>query len=102
MSMMFNRFSYVRWYTVWDAKTGDLLASGPADLCARRLGYANTQCFISAVTHWLHSDRKHTKYIFQRELIPRSKVDSLPPPLTRGKGKKKQPAGAPTLTGRKG
>ena len=25
------------WYTVWDAKSGDLLASGTAAMCARRL-----------------------------------------------------------------
>ena len=29
------------WYTVWDAKSGDLLASGTAAMCARRLGYAS-------------------------------------------------------------
>ena len=28
----------VMWYTVWDAKTGDLLASGTSEMCARRLG----------------------------------------------------------------
>jgi hypothetical protein len=28
----------VMWYTVWDAKTGDLVASGTAAMCARRLG----------------------------------------------------------------
>ena len=27
------------WYTVWDAKSGDLIASGTAAMCARRLGY---------------------------------------------------------------
>ena len=29
------------WYTVWDVRTGDLLASGTAAMCARRLGYAS-------------------------------------------------------------
>ena len=59
----------VPWYTVWDAKTGDLLASGTAAMCARRLGYASANSFAG---------RQHVKYIYQRELIPRSDVDSLP------------------------
>ena len=33
------------WYTVWDAKSGDLLASGTAAMCARRLGYASASHF---------------------------------------------------------
>ena len=49
------------WYTVWDAKSGDLLASGTAAMC-----------------HWFKDGRQHVKYICQRELIPRSEVDSLP------------------------
>ena len=56
----------VPWYTVWDAKTGDLLASGTS--------------FAASVCHWLKDGRQHVKYIYQRELIPRSEVDSLTPP----------------------
>ena len=66
------------WYTVWDAKTGDLLASGTAAMCARRLGYASANSFAASVCHWLKDGRQHVKYICQRELIPRSEVDSLP------------------------
>ena len=69
----------VPWYTVWDAKTGDLLASGTAAMCARRLGYASANSFAASVCHWLKDGRQHVKYIYQRELIPRSEVDSLPP-----------------------
>ena len=43
----------VPWYTVWDAKTGDLLASGTAAMCARRLGYASANSFAASVCHWL-------------------------------------------------
>ena len=68
----------VPWYTVWDAKTGDLLASGTAAMCARRLGYASANSFSASVCHWLKDGRQHVKYIYQRELIPRSEVDSLP------------------------
>lgn len=66
------------WYTVWDAKSGDLIASGTAAMCARRLGYASANSFAASVCHWLKDGRQHVKYICQRELIPRSEVDSLP------------------------
>lgn len=66
------------WYTVWDAKSGDLLASGTAAMCARRLGYASANSFAASVCHWLKDGRQHVKYICQREYIPRSEVDSLP------------------------
>lgn len=66
------------WYTVWDAKSGDLIASGTAAMCARRLGYASANSFAASVCHWLKDGRQHVKYIYQRELIPRSEVDSLP------------------------
>lgn len=70
---------YVMWYTVWDAKTGDLIASGTAAQCARRLGYSGSGSFASAVSHWLSDGRRHVKYTIRRERIPRSEVDSLPP-----------------------
>lgn len=80
---------HVMWYTVWDAKTGDLVASGTAAMCARRLGYSSSGSFASAVSHWLHDGSLHVKYTIRRERIPRSEVDSLP---QRRKRKKKQPA----------
>lgn len=89
----------VMWYTVWDAKTGDLVASGTAAMCARRLGYSSSGSFASAVSHWLRDGRQHVKYTIQREYIPRSEVDSLP---QRRKYKNKKPAGAPTPTSYKG
>ena len=56
----------------------DLLASGTAAMCARRLGYASANSFAASVCHWFKDGRQHVKYICQRELIPRSEVDSLP------------------------
>ena len=47
---------------------------------ARRLGYASANSFAASVCHWLKDGRQHVKYIYQRELIPRSEVDSLTPP----------------------
>ena len=68
---------HVMWYTVYDAKTGYLIASGTSKMCARRRAY---------------------KYIFEKECIRRDEVDSLPPVRTI----RKKPARAPTRTSSKG
>ena len=70
------------WYTVWDAKTGDLLASGTSEMCARRLGYKSANSFASAVSHGLSGSHRTYKYTFARGRIDRSEVDSLPPVRT--------------------
>lgn len=88
----------VMWYTVWDAKTGDLLASGTSELCARRLGYKNANSFASAVSHGLGGSRQAYKYTFARERIDRREVDSLPPVPY----KRKKPAGVGAPTSLKG
>lgn len=90
--------NYCNWYTVWDAKTGDLIASGTSEMCARRLGYKSANSFASAVSHGLSGSHRTYKYTFARERIDRSEVDSLPPVRTI----RKKPAGAPTPTGCKG
>ena len=36
---MADFYKHCNWYTVWDAKTGDLIASGTSAMVARRLGY---------------------------------------------------------------
>ena len=70
---------HVMWYTVWDAKTGDLIASGTSEMCARRLGYKSAISFASAVSHGLSGRHPARKYIFEKERIRRDEVDSLPP-----------------------
>lgn len=70
---------HVMWYTVYDAKTGDLIASGTSEMCARRLGYKSANSFAASVCHWLKDGRQHVKYIFHKERIRRDEVDSLPP-----------------------
>lgn len=69
----------VMWYTVYDAKTGDLLASGTSELCARRLGYKSANSFASACSHSRSGKHPAHKYIFEKEYIRRDEVDSLPP-----------------------
>ena len=78
-SRMYDTVHHVMWYTVYDAKTGDLIASGTSEMCARRLGYKSANSFASAVSHWLSGSHRTYKYTFARERIDRSEVDSLPP-----------------------
>lgn len=88
----------VMWYTVYDAKTGDLIASGTSEMCARRLGYKSANSFASACSHSRSGRHPARKYTFARERIERGEVDSLPPV----RYKRKKPAGAPTPTSCKG
>lgn len=44
---MADFYNYCNWYTVWDAKTGDLIASGTSAMVARRLGYKSTAAFTT-------------------------------------------------------
>lgn len=85
---MADFYNYCNWYTVWDAKTGDLIASGTSAMVARRLGYKSTAAFT---THYAHTQtrkpKKPYKYIMRRELVERREAE-LPPPRTRGKGRK--------------
>lgn len=85
----------VMWYTVWDANTGELLASGTSEMCARRLGYKDANSFASACSHGLSGNHPAYKYTFARERIERREVDSLPPVAHR-KIKKPAGVGAPT------
>lgn len=89
---------HVMWYTVYDAKTGDLIASGTSEMCARRLGYKSANSFASASSHSRNGRRRARKDIFEKERIRRDEVDSLPP-IRR---KKEEPARAPTRTSPKG
>ena len=79
---------HVMWYTVYDAKTGDLIASGTSEMCARRLGYKSANSFASASSHGRSGRRRAYKYIFEKECIRRCEAE-LPQPRTRGKGRKK-------------
>ena len=42
-------YHHVMWYTVWDAKTGELVAAGTSAMCAAKLGYKNAVSFSAAV-----------------------------------------------------
>lgn len=58
---------HVMWYTVYDAKTGNLLASGTSDMCARRLGYKSANSFASSVYHCRKKKEKAAQvFLFSR------------------------------------
>ena len=86
---MADYISHVMWYTVYDAKTGELVAAGTSAMCARKLGYKHANSFVSAVSHGLSGKHSACKYTFARERIRRDEVDSLPP--VRRKRKKARP-----------
>lgn len=96
---MYDTVHHVMWYTVYDAKTGDLIASGTSGMCARRLGYKTANSFASASSHSRNGRRRARKYIFEKELIRRDEVGSLPPIRRQ---KKEEPARAPARTSPKG
>ena len=39
------------WYTVYNAKTDEIVACGTADMIVRQMGYVNKNSLYSAVTH---------------------------------------------------
>lgn len=63
-SRMYDTVHHVMWYTVYGAKTGDLIASGTSKMCARRLGYKSANSFASASSHGRSGRHPAHKYIF--------------------------------------
>jgi len=39
------------WYTVYNAKTDEIVACGTADMIVRQMGYVNKNSLYSAITH---------------------------------------------------
>lgn len=60
-----------RWYTVYDARTDQIVACGTADMVCRQLGFANRNCFFSAIGHANKRNSPNRKYIFVVEPISR-------------------------------
>lgn len=84
---MADYIHHCMWYTVWDAKTGAVVAAGTSEMCARKLGYSSANSFASSVNHSLTGRRICHKYSFYREYIDRGEVDSLLPMRHRPKRK---------------
>lgn len=76
---MADNIHYITWYTVYSAKTGEVVAAGTSSMCAAKLGYKTANSFASSVGHRRHEKRRPYKYIFEQERIDRAEVDCLPP-----------------------
>lgn len=79
MSHMADCIHYITWYTVYSAKTGEVVAAGTSAMCAAKLGYKTANSFVSSVGHRRHEKKRPHKYIFEQERIDRAEVDCLPP-----------------------
>lgn len=42
---------WISWYTVYNAKTDEIVACGTADMIVRQMGYVNKNSLYSAITH---------------------------------------------------
>ena len=51
---MYDTVLHVMWYTVYDDKTDEIIASGTADMIVQQMGYASRNSFFSAVCHAKH------------------------------------------------
>lgn len=76
---MADYIHYVTWYTVYSAKTGEVVAAGTSAMCAAKLGYKTANSFVSSVGHRRHGKKRPYKYIFEQERIDRAEIDCLPP-----------------------
>lgn len=72
---MSDYISHVVWYTVYDAKTGELVAAGTSAMCASKLGYKTSNSFASAASPCHRKKHRPVKYIFYQELVDREEID---------------------------
>ena len=64
------------WYTVYLAKTDEIIASGTADMIVRQMGCASRNSFFSAVCHAKHKkDNPRRRYISHVEKIPQENIN---------------------------
>ena len=64
------------WYTVYLAKTDEIIASGTADMIVRQMGCASSNSFFSAVCHAKHKkDNPRRRYIYHVEKIPQENIN---------------------------
>lgn len=68
-----NTTTHLVWYTVWDKKTEELLCSGIPKDCARILGYASVNSFLSSIRHCTTRGTEY-KYDILREVVKRDEI----------------------------
>lgn len=70
-----NTIKYCSWYTVWNKETDEFLCSGPAKECAKILGFANANTFLSSIRNCTRRGTMH-KYFVLREVVLREDIIS--------------------------
>ena len=65
---MADYIHYVTWYTVYSAKTGEVVAAGTSAMCAAKLGYKTANSFASSVGHRRHGKSARTSTFLSRSV----------------------------------
>lgn len=73
---MADTHNYCNWYTIYSAKTDEIVASGTSDMVIRQMGYASRNSFFSAVCHAKYrKNSSRRRYIYHVEQIPREDIN---------------------------
>lgn len=73
---MADTHNYCNWYTIYLAKTDEIVASGASDMVIRQMGYASRNSFFSAVCHAKYrKNNPRRRYIYHVEQIPREDIN---------------------------
>lgn len=65
----------MNWYTIYRAKTDEIVACGTADMIVRKMGYTSKKCFYSSLSHHRKKcggaqGRKKYDYVVQKTKRP--------------------------------
>ena len=66
---------WISWYTVYNAKTDEIVACGTADMIVRQMGYVNKNSLYSAVTHSKTRKGPPRLYIYHVQKVRREELE---------------------------
>ena len=66
---------WISWYTVYNAKTDEIVACGTADMIVRQMGYVNKNSLYSAVTHSKTRTGPPRLYIYHVQKVRREELE---------------------------
>lgn len=73
---MADTHNYCNLYTIYSAKTDEIVASGTSDMVIKQMGYASRNSFFSAVCHAKYrKNNPRRRYIYHVEQIPREDIE---------------------------
>ena len=65
------------WYTVYNAKTDEIVACGTADMIVRQMGYVNKNSLYSAVTHSKIRKGPPPRYFYHVQKVRREWLEKV-------------------------